>query len=293
LALCYASSVARPLAVTGNVRLLAAPRSSTPSICDLYVLSWAAFGLLAWAILRAAGAVAPDALAWDRGGRYLAGTVILLAAAYELTPAKHACLRKCRSPFSFLFGGWRSGGFGAFRLGAGHGAWCIGCCWALMVALFALGVMSVAWMALVGALIAAEKLLPWPRAASRGITVLLVVLGISVALVPDRVPGLVLPDPAHAMPAQMGGRDAALNRPAGDTAAEAGGWRGAIAYCRRREHLRRTLRIALVVGLVLTAINQLDVILRGHATTITVVKCGLNFVVPFIVSNLGLLSGWR
>ena len=65
----------------------------------------------------------------------------------------------------------------------------------------------------------------------------------------------------------------------------------AIAYCRRPEHLRRTLRIALVVGLLLTAINQLDVILRGDATAATWVKCALNFVVPFVVSNLGLVSG--
>lgn len=69
------------------------------------------------------------------------------------------------------------------------------------------------------------------------------------------------------------------------------GMRAALAYCRRPEHLRRTLRIALVVGLVLTAINQLDVILAGDATVFTWVKCGLNFVVPFVVSNLGLLSG--
>jgi hypothetical protein len=67
--------------------------------------------------------------------------------------------------------------------------------------------------------------------------------------------------------------------------------RAALDYCLRREHLRRTLRIALVVGLVLTAINQLDVILRGEATVITWAKCGLNFVVPFVVSNLGLLAG--
>jgi hypothetical protein len=67
--------------------------------------------------------------------------------------------------------------------------------------------------------------------------------------------------------------------------------RDALAYCFRREHLRRTLRIALVVGIVLTAINQLDVILRGDATTITWVKTGLNFCVPFVVSNLGLLAG--
>lgn len=67
--------------------------------------------------------------------------------------------------------------------------------------------------------------------------------------------------------------------------------RAALAYCRQPQHLRRTLRIALVVGLVLTAINQLDVILAGDATVVTWVKCGLNFVVPFVVSNLGLLSG--
>ena len=78
--------------------------------------------------------------------------------------------------------------------------------------------------------------------------------------------------------------------------ARAGPERGlgaAIAYCRRREHLARTLRIALVVGIVLTSINQLDVTLRGDATAVTWVKCGMNFVVPFIVSNLGLLSGRR
>ena len=65
----------------------------------------------------------------------------------------------------------------------------------------------------------------------------------------------------------------------------------ALAYCLRREHLRRTVRIALLVGLVLTSINQLDVILRGDATTVTWLKSGLNFVVPFVVSNLGLLAG--
>jgi hypothetical protein len=69
------------------------------------------------------------------------------------------------------------------------------------------------------------------------------------------------------------------------------GWRAALAYCRRREHLRKTIPIALVVGIVLTSINQLDVILSGDAAAGTGVKCGMNFVVPFIVSNLGLLRG--
>jgi hypothetical protein len=67
--------------------------------------------------------------------------------------------------------------------------------------------------------------------------------------------------------------------------------RDVLRYCFQRRHLRRTVRIALVVGVVLTAINQLDVILSGDATPTTWVKCGLNFLVPFVVSNLGLLSG--
>ena len=69
------------------------------------------------------------------------------------------------------------------------------------------------------------------------------------------------------------------------------GWRGALAYCARGDHLRRTVTIAIVVGAVLTAINQLDVIVRGEATAVTYVKCAMNFLVPFVVSNLGLLSG--
>jgi hypothetical protein len=69
------------------------------------------------------------------------------------------------------------------------------------------------------------------------------------------------------------------------------GCRAALAYCAQPAHLRRTTRIALVVGVLLTAINQLDVLLGGDATALTYVKCAMNFVVPFVVSNLGLLAG--
>jgi hypothetical protein len=72
-----------------------------------------------------------------------------------------------------------------------------------------------------------------------------------------------------------------------------GGVREALSICMRREHLRRTLRIALVVGVVLTLINQADVIIGGDASAFTWVKVGLNFCVPFVVSNLGLLAGKR
>jgi hypothetical protein len=67
--------------------------------------------------------------------------------------------------------------------------------------------------------------------------------------------------------------------------------REALRICFRREHLRRTIRIALVVGTILTLINQLDIILKGNTDALTWVKCGLNYCVPFIVSNLGLLAG--
>ncbi len=88
---------------------------------------------------------------------------------------------------------WRDGRSGALYMGMVHGAWCVGCCWALMAVLFALGVMSVGWMAFVAALIAVEKLLPWKAMANHSIAVLLLVLGIAVAVAPRDVPGLTQP----------------------------------------------------------------------------------------------------
>ena len=94
--------------------------------------------------------------AWDRAGRWVAGATLLVAAVYELTPLKDVCLGRCHSPLGFLLGAWRGGPGGAFRMGAAHGAWCVGCCWALMASLYALGVMSLTWMAVVAGLIAVE-----------------------------------------------------------------------------------------------------------------------------------------
>jgi predicted metal-binding membrane protein len=96
---------------------------------------------------------------------------------------------------------WRPGRLGALRMGIEHGVTCIGCCWALMAALFALGVMSVAWMALVAALIAAERLLPWKAPAVRAVAVVLAVIGLAVAFAPEKVPGLTIPGSPEAMPA--------------------------------------------------------------------------------------------
>ena len=88
-------------------------------------------------------------------------TVVAAAAVYQLTPLKDACLAKCRSPLAFVVGSWRAGRLGAVRMGIEHGAWCVGCCWALMATLFALGVMSIVWTVVIAALVALEKLSPW------------------------------------------------------------------------------------------------------------------------------------
>ena len=159
-----------------------------------YVLTWGAAGLLAYAIFDVVRSLLGDDLAWDNAGRWLAGGTLIVAAVYELTPLKNMCLTKCRSPLGFLLGAWRDGLPGALSMGARHGAWCVGCCWALMASLFALGVMSLAWMAFVAALIALEKTLPWERPATYGTALILLVLGVLLIAAPDAVPGLTVPE---------------------------------------------------------------------------------------------------
>jgi predicted metal-binding membrane protein len=154
-----------------------------------YLAVWSAAGLAAFALAAAVG----DVLAWERAGRWAAGATLLLAAAYQLTPLKDACLARCRAPIAFLLGSWRPGRSGGLRMGMTHGAWCAGCCWALMAALFALGVMSIAWTALVAALVAFEKILPWRRLATWGTAMLLAVLGVLLLAAPAAVPELTLP----------------------------------------------------------------------------------------------------
>jgi predicted metal-binding membrane protein len=169
-----------------------------------YLLTWTAAGVVAYALFALGRDALGDQLAWDSGGRWLAGGTLIVAAVYELTPLKDVCLAKCRSPLGFLLSSWRGGLGGALNMGARHGAWCVGCCWALMASLFALGVMSLAWMAFVAALIALEKTLPWGRVATYGTAAILLVLGILLIAAPDAVPGLVVP--GDHMPAMsMGG----------------------------------------------------------------------------------------
>src|SRR4051794_5546001 len=158
-----------------------------------YLVVWGAAGVAALAVARVGGGIAGDVLAWDRAGRWVAGATLLAAAVYELTPLKDVCLGKCRSPLGFLLGAWRDGRAGSLRMGAGHGAWCVGCCWALMASLFALGIMSIVWMAFVAALIAVEKTLPWRRVATYGTAGVLLAIGVLLLTAPDVIPSLTMP----------------------------------------------------------------------------------------------------
>jgi predicted metal-binding membrane protein len=149
-----------------------------------YLAVWTAFGLGAYGFYRLATSVDTGWLAWDKAGPYVTGGVIVGAGLYELTPFKRRSLRRCRRLRDDA---------GAFRSGLEHGLDCVGCSGGLMLVLFAVGVMSLFWMAVVAAVIFAEKVLPRGIRLTRMVALGLVVLGLWVAAAPSSVPGLTEP----------------------------------------------------------------------------------------------------
>jgi predicted metal-binding membrane protein len=170
-----------------------APRLRPWLFAGGYLLTWAAAGVVAYALGATATTILGDGLAWRNAGRGLAGATLIVAAIYELTPIKDICLSKCRRPLLVMLGSWRDGAFGAVRLGAKNGAWCVGCCWALMASLFAVGSLSLWWMAFVAAVIAVQKTGPWrQRNLTNAAATVLLVLGILVLAFPDALPALTI-----------------------------------------------------------------------------------------------------
>jgi predicted metal-binding membrane protein len=111
--------------------------------------------------------------------------VLVAAGLFQMSPLKQVCLRRCRSPLGFFLGHWRAGWRGGLAMGWSHAVYCLGCCWALMVVLVMAGAMGLAWVLLIAALVAAEKLLPRGEWIARGAGVALMLLGGAVALRPD------------------------------------------------------------------------------------------------------------
>ena len=117
----------------------------------------------------------------DNASAIMAGLVLIVAGVYQWTPWKDACLNQCRTPLGFLMTEWREGAAGAFFMGVKHGLFCVGCCWALMLVLFAVGVMNMLWVAIITLFVLAEKVLPWgPKMVRAASGLLLVASGILV-----------------------------------------------------------------------------------------------------------------
>lgn len=107
------------------------------------------------------GLVASGMLARDRLAAGAGAAVFLVAGAWQFAPLKAACLTHCRNPLTYFLARWKDGPVGGFRLGVSHGAYCLGCCWALMLTGLALGTMHLGWMAVLTAVVALEQLTPW------------------------------------------------------------------------------------------------------------------------------------
>jgi predicted metal-binding membrane protein len=136
------------------------PAAATGAFAAGYLAVWTGFSTLATALqwgLEQAAVLSPTMVG---ASPWLGGALLIAAGAYQMTPLKQVCLRHCRSPVQFLAGHWRPGAAGAFRMGLHHGAYCVGCCWALMTLLFVGGVMNLLWIAALAVFVLVEKIAP-------------------------------------------------------------------------------------------------------------------------------------
>jgi len=153
-----------------------------------YMLVWSGMGVLAFA--GAAGAEMLDrhvGMSTATAAR-IGGALLVVAGAYQLSPLKDLCLAKCRTPIGFILTSWRDGRRGAVRMGLEHGLLCLGCCWLLFLALFPLGIMNIAAMAVVTLLIFAEKTLPSGEGIAKVSGVALLLYGAAVLVFPQALP---------------------------------------------------------------------------------------------------------
>ena len=142
------------------------------------MLVWFAFSAAATAIqwaLQSVGWVDPMIVSRSA---LLTAVLLLVAGLYQFSPLKKVCLSHCRTPMGFLLGEWRAGTKGAFVMGARHGLFCVGCCWALMALLFVGGVMNLAWIAALSVAVAVEKLAPGGERLAAALGIVLIAAGL-------------------------------------------------------------------------------------------------------------------
>ncbi|MGI9374162.1 MAG: DUF2182 domain-containing protein [Hyphomicrobiales bacterium] len=154
-------------------------RSFVPTGCFVagYLLAWVGFSLVATALnwwLHTEGSLTSM---MGRLAPATGGILLIFAGLFQWTRLKDACLEHCRSPMGFLMTHWHEGALGALRMGLHHGAYCLGCCWMLMVLLFVLGVMNLPWVAILTIIVLAEKIVPHGRHLSRALGLGLIAWG--------------------------------------------------------------------------------------------------------------------
>jgi predicted metal-binding membrane protein len=158
-----------------------------------YGIAWAAYGLAAYLLDSVVRTISPDSITWNGTGSVLAGSVLLIAGAYQVSSLKQACLKGCRSPLAFFAHYWKDGKFNALTMGVRHGVVCVGCCWAMMAVMFVVGAMSLTWMALLTLLMFAEKVLPMGRTLAMPIACFFFAMGVWVIMSPETAPLLKNP----------------------------------------------------------------------------------------------------
>ncbi len=156
-----------------------------------YLVVWSLAGILAYALALGADRLA-DRSPWvmEHAARS-GGGLLVVAGLYQLSPLKHACLARCRTPLQFVLGSWRDGRRGAVRMGLTHGIVCLGCCWLLFAILFPLGMMNIAILAMITLLIFAEKSLPFGLQIGRIAAAALIVYGALVIASPNLLPTML------------------------------------------------------------------------------------------------------
>jgi len=175
-------------AVYASKRRQEQPYVPTWIFVSAYLLVWVLSGVLAYFLAIGIEKLAGQSMWLMENATRISGAILVIAGLYQLSPLKNVCLSKCRTPLQFLLTSWHDGYAGAFRMGIEHGAFCLGCCWLLFVILFPLGLMNIAVMALVTALIFAEKALPVGRQISQFAGAGLIIYGVLVMFLPAALP---------------------------------------------------------------------------------------------------------
>ncbi len=153
-----------------------------------YLLIWTLFGVLAYLGANASSGLVQQVPWIMMNAARIGGGILVLAGLYQLTPLKRACLTKCRTTQDFVLHSWHDGAFGSFRMGLVHGIYCLGCNWLLFILLFPLGIMNIAAMLFLTALIFAEKVFPLGVRIAQLAALVLILYGVLIIVAPTALP---------------------------------------------------------------------------------------------------------